>query len=59
VTRAQAVAELNAAQAAHQLSLGELDYPPVRNQTSTVTRAQVVAELQAAKAAGQLTEPSA
>lgn len=58
LTRAQVVAELQAAQAAGQLSVGELDYPPVRNQTSTVTRAQVVAEFQAAKAGGQLIEPT-
>ncbi|TKR54294.1 DUF4148 domain-containing protein [Allopusillimonas ginsengisoli] len=54
LTRAQVVAELQAAKAAGQLSVGELDYPPVINQTSTLTRSQVVAELQAAKAAGQL-----
>ncbi|NYT85214.1 DUF4148 domain-containing protein [Pollutimonas harenae] len=53
-TRAQVVAELQAARAAGQLSVGELDYPIAINQTSSLSRAQVVAELAAAKAAGQL-----
>lgn len=44
-TRAQVIAELQAAQAAGQLSVGESDYPPAIQHTSSLTRAQVVAEL--------------
>ena len=54
LTRAQVVAELHAARAAGQLSVGESDYPPAIQHTSSLTRAQVIAELQAAQAAGQL-----
>ncbi|NYT60641.1 DUF4148 domain-containing protein [Alcaligenaceae bacterium] len=59
VTRAQVVAELQAAKAAGQLSVGELDYPPTVHHASSVTRAEVVAELQAAIDAGELSNPPA
>lgn len=53
-TRAQVVAELQAAKDAGQLSRGNLDYPPAFSQTSELSRAQVVAERDAAEAAGQI-----
>ena len=54
VTRAQVLAELQAARDAGQLSYAETDYPPAQAVTSTKSRAEVVAELQAARGAGQL-----
>ena len=54
VTRAQVIAELQAARDAGQLSVAETDYPPAIAQHNFESRAQVVSELQAARAAGQL-----
>jgi len=54
LTREQVVAELQAARAAGELSVGEIDYPPAIAPAESLTRAQVVAELDAARAAGQI-----
>ena len=55
LTRAQVVAELQAAKAAGLVSFGDLDYPPALTHNSSASRSQVVAELRAAKVAGQVT----
>ncbi len=53
-TRAQVVAEMQQAQAAGQISRGELDYPPAIASTSSKSRSEVQAELSAAIGAGQI-----
>src|SRR3546814_13334190 len=55
-TRAQVVAELQAAQSQGLISSGELDYPLAAAPTSNVSRADVQAELAAAQAAGTISQ---
>ncbi|CAM3948907.1 DUF4148 domain-containing protein [Bordetella tumulicola] len=44
LTRAQVIAELQAAKAAGQVTFGDIDEPATQTASSTVTRAQVHAE---------------
>ncbi|CAP44153.1 DUF4148 domain-containing protein [Bordetella petrii] len=52
LTRAQVVAELQAAKAAGQVTFGELEQPAAPVASSTLTRAQVRAEAAAARQNG-------
>src|SRR5690606_7476547 len=55
-TRAQVVAELQAAQSQGLISEGELDYPIAQTASSHKSRAEVQAELAAAQSTGQISE---
>ncbi|MBO1110375.1 DUF4148 domain-containing protein [Bordetella petrii] len=52
LTRAQVVAELQAAKAAGQVTFGETEEPAIQAAASTVTREQVRAEAEAAREHG-------